>query len=461
MQILLGPLNSFFQLVFDNPGLYLTYLLLSSLAYAFIFRKYIYSLFDPFILLVISICFGTADVFMMYHNDHISTYYFRSYACTQALFILGFLLIRPIKPPSAKQGATWQLRKPNDLRVTVLYYVAAITFVASQMTSFVVAGIPLLMESRLMIYRESGGVGILGRIIAVTSVITIFLLLDRHFARQKRPLAAKLFDTFMGLFTVVALLSSGAKSALLGIVFLGFYYEFFFRNFRGYAETIKKIKSLQRKLLILAVIGAFAVITVDLAMTDNASLNPLLLMILRFVQSGDIYMYAYPDSALEMMTWNNPLTVVFTDVLGLLRIIPWANLPENLGSQLYQYFVASDQIIGPNPVHNVFGLFYFGYFGSMLYSFAMGFFLSFIRNKFIYLVPRNKLGGVLLALVTLPLMAVYVDVSLAVSNFDNVLLVGFPLIAFVVMLSQMFSIICRKQKPAVNWGRVLNSAAQK
>jgi oligosaccharide repeat unit polymerase len=447
VQALLGPLNSFFEIAFDSPELYFAYLILSFLLYALIFRRYIYSLFDPFVVLVIGICFGTADVFIMYHKDHISTYYFGSYVFTQVFFIMGFLLIRPIKPPSVANNATWQILKPDDIRVTILYYVSAITFVASQILSFAIAGIPILMESRLMIYREGGGVGIFGRIIAIASLITIFLLLDRQFTQKNRPLLAKLFDLFMGLFTVVAFLASGAKSALLSIVFIGFYYQFYFRHFRGYSEAVEKISRFQWKLFILAVIGAFAVIIIELRVNENESISPLLAMLLRFVMSGDVYMYAYPDGALEVMAWSNPLLAMFSDVLGMLRIVPWENLPENLGSQLYQYYTTIDLIKGPNPIHNVFGLFYFGYWGSLLYSFVIGLFLSFIRNKLIFIVPKNKLGGVLLAMVTLPLLAVYGDFSLAVSNFDNVLLVGLPLIAFAVMLSQFFSIIFRKASP--------------
>ena len=446
----MGPLDSFFQLVFDSPGLYFMFLILSSLLYTLIFRRYIYSLFDPFVLFVVTICFGSADVFMMYYKDHISTYYLGSYVFTQAFFLFGFLLVRPIKPPSVANEATWQILNPNDKTVTILYYVSAITFVVSQIMSFVMAGIPILMESRLLVYREGGGAGIFGRIIAVTSLITIFLMVDRQFNQNKQNLAAKLFDFYVFLFTLFALFSSGSKAALLGIVFIVFYYEFFFRHFRRYFEVVKKVKRFQRKFFIIAVFGAFSALFIELAIAKNDYLNPLFAMLLRFIQSGDIYMFAYPENALELMAWSNPLIVMFSDFIGMLRIMPWENLPENLGSQLYKYFINSDQIKGPNPIHNVFGLFYFGYWGSFLYSFGIGFFLSLLRNKFIFMVPKSKLGGVVFMLVSLPLLSVYADFSYAISSFDNVLLVGFPLIVFVIILTQLVSVICRKPSPRVS-----------
>lgn len=441
---MLGPIDSFYQLIYDSPGLYPAFLILSSLLYVFIFRKYIYSFFDPFLLFVITSCFGTSDVLMMYYKNHMPGYYFVSYVLTQSFFILGFVLVRPIKPVSVKNKANWQLLNQNDRTVTILYYVSALVFLISQIMSFIVSGIPLLMESRLMTYREGSGSGLFGRIIAVTSLVTIFMLIDRLFTKKKRRTLAKLFDYFMCAFSLFALMSSGSKAALLGIIFVVFYYSFFFERFEGYSNIIQNINKFQRKFFVIAVIGAFFVIIVELTIARNDKLNPLLAMIFRFIQSGDVYMFAYPDNTLEAMLWSNPLLVMFSDFVGTLRLMPWENLPENLGSQLYKYYITSDQIKGPNPIHNVFGLFYFGFWGSFFYSFSIGLFLSFLRNKYIFMLPKNKLGGLMFMLVSLPLLSVYGDISYAISNFDNVILIGLPLIVFAKILSQLFSVIVCK-----------------
>jgi hypothetical protein len=435
-------IDSFFGLLFENTGLFLTLLAASAVLYYCLFRKYIYSIFDPMLLVTISLCFGTADVVFMHILGTVSAYYFWNYIFTQSLFLIGFFMIRPVKIRSLENTISWRESDQGRLTISVLYFVASSVFVASQITSVFYFGIGLLQESRLMLYSGGGGGGILGRIIPVTSTITIFLLMDRFFSQIRRNVLIKSYDILIFLMILASLFATGSKSALLDIIYIAFFYWFFFSRFSAFADTIKKLRKFQARFFVVAFLGAIGIIFVGLlSVIESARINPLMGLGMRFIASGDIFMAAYLGNAMASMEWSNPLIVIFSDFLGFFRIIPYEELPKPLGLQLYRSFAEGDLIKGPNPVHNVFGLFYFGYFGSLIYSFSIGIITSVVRNKMIFSLPKSKLGGILFLLISQPMIAICTDISVSLISIDNFLFIGLPLIIFSVCLGKMISVI--------------------
>jgi oligosaccharide repeat unit polymerase len=436
-------IDSFFGLFFENTGLFLSLLVASAILYTCLFRKYVYSIFDPMLLVVISFCFGTADVLFMHILGTVSSYYFWSYNLTQLLFLIGFLAVRPIRIKALEQKESWRESDQARITISVLYYFVSITFLVAQLTSFFYFGIGLLQESRLMLYSEAGGGGILGRIIPVTSTMTIFLLLDRFFSNCRRNIVVKGYDIFIFLMILVSLFATGSKSSLLTIVYSVFFYCFFFCRFRDFSGTVQKLRKFQARFFVVACLGALGIIFIELlGALESSRINPLLALGLRFIQSGDIFMAAYPEDALASMEWSNPLAVVFSDFLGLLRIIPYEELPKPLGLQLYRFSIETDLIKGPNPVHNVFGLFYLGYFGSLIYSFIIGVITSVVRNKLIFALPKSRLGGLMFMLISQPMLGICTDISYSLSLINNLLFVGLPLIFFSMLFGQILFVIC-------------------
>lgn len=434
--------DSFFGLLYYNTELFIFLQLLCATLYFFLFRKYIYSIFDPMLLVVISLCFGTADVLFMHLLGRVSSYYFWNYTFTQTMFFTGFLLIRPVKILTPEKTQTWRESHKGKIIIILLYYTASLTFIFSQIVSFFYFGTGLLQESRLMLYSEGGGGGILGRIIPVTSAITIFLLMDRFFSTGKQNCVAKGYDILTFLMVLVSLFATGSKSSLLNLIYIVFFYCFFFSRFREFADTVQKLRKFQARFFVFAFLGAIGIIFIGFLNTiEEVRINPLNALGQRFILSGDVFMAAYPEDALSSIEWSNPLTVIFSDLLGFLRIVPYDQLPKALGLQLYRYFDDSNLIKGPNPVHNVFGLFYFGYFGSLIYSFLIGIITSAIRNKLILVLPKSKLGGLLFMLISQPMLGICTDISYSFSLMNNLLFVGLPLITFSVILGQMISVI--------------------
>jgi hypothetical protein len=302
------------------------------------------------------------------------------------------------------------------------------------------------MEARLMAYASGSGLGILGRIIPVTMTITLFFLIDRLYSTLKRGVVAKSYDVFVLVFTILSLLATGAKSSILAIVQMVFLYGFFVCRFKEYPGILDRLKKFQRVFFTLAVFGAMGIIVIELVRANYEKINPLIMLLHRFIQSGDIFMYAYQDNVIELMYRGNPLVVMFADFLGMLRIMSWDDIPIQLGNQLYSFHVGDALPKGPNPVHNVFGLFYFGYWGSLLFSFFMGYMLSFIRNKMIYLLPKSRIGGVLFVLLTNALLALSVDFTYAIQLLDNILFIGLPVILLAILSAHIIFVIQVKQR---------------
>ena len=158
---------------------------------------------------------------------------------------------------------------------------------------------------------------------------------------------------------------------------------------------------------------------------DENTLNPILALSLRFIHSGDVYWYAYPNHVYLLVNGERWFTALFTDTLGLLRVIDWEQLPEAIGITLKNIHHPSDILQGPNARHNVFGLVYFGFYGSILFSFILGALLGFIRNILPYLLSNNFFGGGLFTYLMCRGAAIDTDPMLTITYFNNLIFI-FP-----------------------------------
>jgi hypothetical protein len=121
----------------------------------------------------------------------------------------------------------------------------------------------------------------------------------------------------------------------------------------------------------------------------------MLSLFMRFINTGDVFYMSYVDNSLQFLDKGSGFLALFKAPLGALRIVSWDQLPVNLGLQLFWYHYDTDLMSGPNSRHNVFGLFYFGFYGSILFSFFVGFVTSYLRNVLFYKIKRNMTGMVI------------------------------------------------------------------
>jgi hypothetical protein len=391
--------------------------------YVALFRRAIYSIWDPFLLVLVFSGFGAAVVVYLFAYGLIEVQYLVSYLATQAAFVLGVLWFRPVSPgsfaPDAPAGA------PTDGPfAAMLFLVSAFGYVAAQVAAYAVLGIPLLMQSRLEMFADAGAFAVLKRVIEVCGPVAVFLAV--HFAFFDETRTVRRTAIAVLLFSVASGFLSGSKSTFLALVASMFFYRHFALRW-GRHEWPPNLK---RALWVAAIGAGVAAAAVIAIQTAEDPVNPIGLLLYRLMLSGDVYMYAYPNGVIEQMEEGNPILAVFRGFFGNTGLVPWEQLPPQLGHELFRYVnPGSEMLLGPNPRHNVFGLRYFGPWLSPAYSFVLGLSLGFVRNRLYFRVPPTLLGGAIYASLLAAMLAIETDVHITIGVLSNLAVLG-PLLLF-------------------------------
>lgn len=372
----------FMILLASNPFTYSAALVGMLAIYLLLFRKQIYSYFDPLFFAIVFTAFAATDVVFLWWLDQIDSQYLFQFIGTEATFFIGITLFCPASSrrnilSGAAATAKWRpviLHEGERYFLIVLYVLSAVVFVLTQGITYALRGIPILYASRLEYYSEGGGLGILDRVISVTWFFSCYLLMYCVATRVRIPRALHLF---VASALVGSALLSGAKSTFIAILFAIFYFRFLRRGDPMYSAFDASLARLQKGTLILAVAAAATVICVQAA--SNNPLVVIQVLYVRFASFGDIYFMAYPKHVVDMIPGKDAFLALFGNLLAPFRIIGYDDMPESLGYQIHRIIFGFDDFTGPNARHNVFGLVYFGRVGSMFFSLALGMIVGFIR----------------------------------------------------------------------------------
>jgi hypothetical protein len=417
-----------FWLQYSNNLEYgLLWILVIGLFYFLIFRKYVYSIFDPLMLHLLMSAIAYSVVFFLYQFDLINSYYFQSFLFTQLAFIFGFVLVRPVVIKSInKYDKSDQLAYSTSTHY--MYYISFFIYISSQVVTYFFSGVPLLMESRLESYSGGSGFGIFGRFVLVSTTIILVIAFYNIFFTKKTN---NFFDKLVIFIVILGAILSGGKSALISVYFILFYVIFF--NFRILNEKIKKIKKTVDKfkwwVMLAMIIIVLGIINIHLSTrfgSDN-TIDPVYVLLMRFVNTADVFFLVYPDGFINNAKEANPFLALFSGFFGAFRIFPWESLPDSISLQLYQILHNTDLIEGPNTRHNVFGLFYFGNILSIIFSFMLGLLVSFTRNKLYFMVDKSVNGMILYILLVANILAFEVDPVMAVNNYVSIIIVFTPI----------------------------------
>lgn len=395
----------FFSLAGDNLISLIFFSIGFVMLYILIYRKYILSVLDPMFLIVVASALANCIVFYLYYLDQIKPHYLYSFIVTELAFIAGFFVFRPIKSFEYilnREVSEITPKTFDENFITIMFYWASLLHVFLQLLTYLIVGLPILMESRLTVYSGGTGFGIVGRMVDTISGIGIFLLFYRVFYCDNKFLG-NCYNFFYLLFVFFALIVSGNKSNLIFLVYYLFVLNLFMLKIKGNTvfHTIKKIQKIQNLLLISSIGLVFFVISIQLATSgsDTDFSSSLLVLGKRIVSFGDIYYLSLPNGVItQLRDKYGPFLQLIKDPLAMFRIIPYADLPKDNGFAVSAYHYG-DIAAGPNPRYNYFAMLYFdNYFAQAFYCFTIGLFLSFLRNKLFYIMPRNILFGTIYAL---------------------------------------------------------------
>jgi oligosaccharide repeat unit polymerase len=351
-----------------------------------------------------------------------------SYLLTQAAFVGGFFTFKSLKKQSITSRVQSLKFEDEDLFIRITFIVCSSLYIFLQLLSYKVVGIPLLLGSHIDIYAGAGGWGILGRFLDVLKPISIFLFFYFLF-KKSHSLVFYIYKYLFLILSLVFFAASGSRSEFMTFGLLFFCVVFL----NGY--DLKKYLDKMRTYEIFILLGGlcfvfFTIIFGAKGGVENESSIGIFLF--RLVASGDVYYFAYPNNNIEHLNNSKPFLALFGEIFSTLRIIPRQDQPVVLGYQLYQLFGESDTVAGPNARHNVFGYVYFGFYGSIIFSYSIGLLLSFIRNKLFFVFRKNILSQLLFVLLYINLAVIETDPQMVVSNLENVLLI-LPVIAVITV----------------------------
>jgi oligosaccharide repeat unit polymerase len=420
----------FFGDINNNINLFILILIFSFLLHYFLFKKNVKSILDPYFLAVFSSIFCFADVFFLFLLNKISSYIFLSYLLTQIAFMIGFYSFKSSKN-TINRKTQLNTKKNTDV---IAFYFFSFLYLSAQLAIYITKGIPLFMESRLETFKDGGGVGVLGRITEVTSIFALysfFLVVDMNKFRIKDTLKYTISFTIFLTF-----LLSGSKSNFLIIFYVLWCYIAYAKiNGGNYEPYLKLLKKNLKKIIIISILIICAIIYIQSKSVDalDDKINPLLAIVLRFVFSGDIYWYAYPNNLYLTIPSNNGLLALFSDFFGFFRIVKWDQLPEVIGLTFKSYHHPSDVLTGSNARHNVFGLIYFGFLGSLIFSFLLGVIISFVRSRLAFYLKNTFIGGAIFTYLTIKISSLDTDPQLTITYLDNLFFI-FPIIFLFYLL---------------------------
>ena len=430
---------SFGLLLKANEVLYCVIFAVSVIIYALLFKRLFISILDPIVFALIFSVFGFSVVWFLYFTKSIDTRYLVSYMLTQVAFWAGLFTFQSLRRREILSEVKVVKVEDEEFLEKIFFVIASSIYVLIQLASYALVGIPLLLSSHIDIYNNSGGFGILGRTLDVLKPCSVFMLVWFLF----KPSRSILFKTYQYFFLMMVLLFfalSGSKGEFMLLGFILFC--FLILNASRFKKTFGKLRRLE--IMILGAGLCFVFFTIFVQPTENGiTSNNLQFFAFRLVSSGDAYFFAYPNHNIEKISGSQPFLALFGDIFSTVRLIPREQQPQILGLQLFRMFSNLDIITGPNARHNVFGYVYFGFFGSIIFSYLIGFLLSLVRNRLYFNLRRNTFTQLLFVLLYINLAGIETDPPQAVSNIENVMLI----LPAVIVITGFFYILLKRSSP--------------
>ncbi len=428
--------REFFIFVTDNISSLIFFTIVSVLIYLIVYKKYIQSVFDPMFLIVIIAGLSASTVFFLYFNNEIKFEYFYKFIITEISFIIGFFIIRPVNFKTYfNNNDDRSTNLFSDRFVKILFYQTSITHICLQILTYILVGIPLLLDSRMATYSGGSGFGIVGRLIEISSGFGMFLLIYRMLYLKNNSVNKIYNYTYLTL-VIIFLLLSGSKTNLLFLIYYMFFVNIFMLkiNSSKVKEVLKKSIRIQRIILYFSIPLIFLIMYIQFVNTggDGNEHSPLIALGQRIISFGDIFYLSFPNDVIKSMDSTNGFLQLFKDPLGMLRITSWEELPIDCGIQVYKYHYNNEMISGPNPRYNYFSILYFNEIGQIIFCFIIGLITSFIRNTFFKILPNNIVLGSIYTLFAINIIYLYQDQSFFIAKYFNNL-IFIPIILFTTL----------------------------
>lgn len=427
----------FFYLFYNQQPLFWFAFAICALAFYLLYKPYIINILDPLLFSAIITSFGAAVVLFMYFAGAIKPFYLTSYFFTQFAFILGIYLFKPFNSLKNKYQIKIFYIPNSALLLKCFFVINSISLILLQFQVYMVAGIPLFASSRLDTFSGGSGFGILSRFIEVTNIFSstllFYILINKSI---KLSFFMKIYTYFFAIMLILFAVLNGSKGGILLVLYTAFTAWIF-----SFDQSINiKVSDIikKHKIKIITTTILIALIVVFLQTNSELNLNPIEILGTRFIFAGDVFWYAYPNDVIIKFNNYNGFKALFTDFIGFFRLENWDKLTGHFGVDLFSYHHFSSATSGPNARHNVFGLLYFGFWGSALFSFVIGGLVSVIRNLLPVYLPKNFISMCVLSYLFIKVVpAVDTDPILCFTYINNLFIVT-PILLLLVFIVYKF-----------------------
>lgn len=341
----------------------------------YIFRKYIISIFDPFIF---SVLMMSSSLSMS-----VNSFFFIYVLLSIIAFIVGFKWIS-----LPKRNITY-IEGFVDIKLleifTLLFF---ILYVIINFFIFKISGIPLLSEnpseSKISMFVE--GTGWIRRIIFLSNFLPICITILFIVSKKK-----KLYFLLLFLYLFISVLH-GSKGGFLGSIAIFWY---IYKQDNIWSDSVIYLKKfIKTKIKYLIIITLVLFISIVLKEAEIEGGNPLFSIGFRLMEFGDVMLYYGNKEVRDFFVNLNFIDFFlyeFNGILGMFRLTPYY---EPLGYQMVKAYwntssLFDEVVLGPNTVFFVKGHIFFGFIGGIFYSFLMGLFVAYFRKKIIEIKIRN------------------------------------------------------------------------
>lgn len=357
--------------------------------YFLLYRRYIYSLFDPLFFFLITQAFSV-ELAILQIND---LRYLINFISCQALFTVGFIIFsNKIKNISTIDNSRFYFSKKGLLLLKKFNFLGVLLILCVNLYFFFQKGVILLSDdpSVSKVTDFEGGLGFVKRInwslLNLIPLISFFLYIY---------LGKKRYIFYIFILLLISI-SGGSKGTLLNYLYIISMLSLF-KKFKveNYLKTIKRLR------IPVSIVSIF--IALYIFSTNSSNFEETIYAVgIRFLYFGDIILYYYtPDSVkhFQQLGFLDFLNYEFNGILGFIRVVPYVT---PLGAVMVSYSLPANQyldiVVGPNAPFYVKGHVFFGEWGALIYSIFIGSIVGYFR-KHLFKMDKKEENYLLVILI--------------------------------------------------------------
>lgn len=407
--------NQFLDLLYSDISTYIIVMISVLVLYYFIFGRNIAHIADPLMIGYLAQAFSCSVVLFIYIEDVLSDYFFYSFIFTEVAFLLPCAFMRKkYKENYLGENIKASITSEWYANYSTFYLVTLIIFAISSVAYFALAGIPILNQMSRLDTTDS-----LGALSWFTDVYWVCLpalvIIKRYVFFKKNKM-----DLIIIGFCFVFLLAKGGKS------------DFFFLIVSLFlVKEVYKIKELNKVVKYLSYISPLVIIGLMIILFSvwNSDENVIKAFFERFVLFGDVFYQGYNKVFFASLPTNiYPWDYFFGGTINKIKELFGFSSKEKVvfGYEIAKYYYNIDSGIGPNARHNILGLYLFGPYFSVLFSFLIGVIYCAIRSGRGIInsrTPRTSLRFFFYVVFCTYSCFIFVDPSLALGLYLKIIVV--------------------------------------